>query len=138
MIKIIKYYKYNLITLTHTIQCLFDHMLVNSLIYNKSLPITTFVFFFNWKIELQMPMESWSLDLGAWNWGARDKMECIQPAQMVWALGNTKEKPKVLHSCFFPKFGNCNSNIYSELKTDIYHLQITIVSICGGEEWVRL
>ncbi len=65
MIKIIKYYKYNLITLTHTIQCLFDHMLVNSLIYNKSLPITTFVFFFNWKIELQMPMESWSLDFGA-------------------------------------------------------------------------
>ncbi len=40
MIKIIIYYKYSLITLTHTIQCLFDHMLVNSLIYNKSLPIT--------------------------------------------------------------------------------------------------
>jgi hypothetical protein len=34
--------------------------------------------------------------------------------------------------------GNCNSYIYSELKTDIYHLQITIVSIWGGEEWVRL
>jgi hypothetical protein len=39
MIKIIKYYQYNLITLTHAIQCLFDHMLVNSLIYNNSLPI---------------------------------------------------------------------------------------------------
>jgi len=24
-----------------------------------------------------MPMESWTLDLGAWNWGARDKMEGI-------------------------------------------------------------
>ncbi len=85
-----------------------------------------------------MPMESWTLDLGAWNWGARDKMEGIRVAQMVWALGNIKEKPKVLHSCFFPKLGNCNSYIYSELKTDIYHLQITIVSIWGGEEWVRL
>jgi len=52
--------------------------------------------------------------------------------------GEYKRKPKVLHSCFFPKLGNCNSYVYSELKTDIYHLQITIVSIWGGEEWVRL
>jgi len=65
-------------------------------------------------------------------------MEGIRAAQMVWPMGNMKEKPKVLHSCFFPKLGNCTSNIYCELKTDIYHLQITIVSIWGGEEWVRL
>jgi hypothetical protein len=32
-------------------------------------------------------------------------MEGIRVAQMVWAMGNIKEKPKVLHSCFFPKFG---------------------------------
>jgi len=65
-------------------------------------------------------------------------MEGIRAAQMVWAMGNIKEKPKVLRSCFFSKLGNCNSNIYRELKTDIYHLQITIVSIWGGEEWGRL
>jgi hypothetical protein len=52
--------------------------------------------------------------------------------------GNIKEKPKVSHSCFFSKLGNCASNIYCELKTDIYHLQITIVSIWGVEEWVGL
>jgi hypothetical protein len=67
-------------------------------------------------------------------------MEGIRAAQMVWAMGNIKEKPKVLHSCFFSKIReiDCTSNIYRELKTDIYHLQITIVSIWGVEEWVRL
>jgi hypothetical protein len=44
-----------------------------------------------------------------------------------------KEKPKVLHSCFFSKLGNCTSNIYRELKTDIYYLQITIFSIWLGK-----
>jgi len=32
-------------------------------------------------------MESWTLDLGSLNWGARDKMEGIRAAQMVWAMG---------------------------------------------------
>jgi len=55
-----------------------------------------------------MPMESWTLDLGSLNWGARDKMEGT--GQPKW-------------------YGPWD---------DIYDLQMTIVSIWGGEEWVRL